>query len=89
MGKMVKEEQKTGSLEPPRRSDSKHAPQRQAEIESGDLHQQAFRDVLSAAQVDPSHPSGVIAMGKASFEQLTAAAQEPLAALAAVRRRLA
>src|SRR5580698_4630159 len=46
------------------------------------MNEQSFDDVVMAAQVSPSHAAGFVHMRKASFDSLSALAQQPLAALA-------
>src|SRR5258708_23513667 len=73
----------TGPLKPTRRPNSQASPQDQGQIETCNVNQQPFRDVLSTSQVDPAHTAGVVAVGETSFEDLATAAQQALAALAA------
>src|SRR6202050_1623655 len=46
------------------------------------MNEQSLDDVVMAAQVSPSHSAGFVHMRKASFDSLSALAQQALAALA-------
>src|SRR2546422_3481926 len=68
------------SLEPSRRAAAKPLPHENAEIEAARVDQQSFEDVPMPAQVAAAHAAGVVHVSKGSFDVLSAATQEPLAA---------
>jgi hypothetical protein len=74
---------RTGRLEPSRLAHPQAPPQGQAQVEARNVNQQPFRDVVPTSQVDPAHAAGVVAVGEAAFQDLTSAAQQPLAPFAA------
>jgi hypothetical protein len=61
---------------------SERFPQDQGQIERGSLHQQSLQNVVPAPQMNSSHATGVVHLGKASFGQFAAYLLQPLTAIA-------
>src|SRR5262249_59388633 len=53
-------------------------PHENSEIERARVDQQAFEDVLMAAQVNPAQPAGVVDVSEGPLHVLTASTQQPL-----------
>src|SRR5690606_24879455 len=53
----------------------------QAQVDAGDMDQEALEDVVVVPQVSPAHPTSFECVGKGPFEQLSASSQKLLAAL--------
>ena len=62
-------------LSAPRGSDPHYLPHHQSKIESTNMDQHPLADVLTAAQMYPTHASGFIGVGETSFQQLAAPPQ--------------
>ncbi len=68
-----------GVLQAPGRAEAQGPAQQQAQVEAGHVDQQPFEDVGVAAKVRATHPSGVITMSEAPFDELPALPHQPFA----------
>jgi hypothetical protein len=76
------QKQQERGLPLPRFARSPHLPHHQAEIERTGMHDQPFENVVSSAQVDSPHASGVVQVGEAAFHQLASLLLQSLTPLA-------
>ncbi len=65
-------------LEPPGRAHTDRLAHHQAQVEAGDMNQDAFENVRMVAQMGASHRAGLVAVGEAAFDQLATTALETL-----------
>jgi hypothetical protein len=57
-------------LQPSRRADADQPSDEQAEIEATGMNQQALANISVTAEVNATHPAGLIGMGEGSFQAL-------------------
>ena len=62
----------TSALQRPRLAQADEFAHHKPEVESADVDEQAFEDVLMAAQVRATHAAGVQYMREGAFQQFTA-----------------
>ena len=69
------------ALEAPRRTNARQLPHEHPEVEATDVHEQAFEDIVMAAQMYPAHAPGLVEMRVGPFHPLAALPQQALSTI--------